>query len=198
MNHLAHALVAGSDAQIVLGSLLGDFWRGAPDPAWSAATRAGLFLHRRVDGFTDSDAQLARARALFQPPFRRYAGIMLDVYFDHLLAQRFAQFSAQSLDEYSGWILALLDTAKADLPEPMRRFVAYMRAHGLFASYANRAMLGQVLEGISHRLTRANPLAGSDRVLDDLAQPLGEAFVEFFPRLQEFASHELASLLAVG
>jgi acyl carrier protein phosphodiesterase len=33
MNHLAR-LLAGPNDDVPLGSLLGDFGRGAPDPAW--------------------------------------------------------------------------------------------------------------------------------------------------------------------
>ena len=33
MNHLAHALLAGPDPQLRLGGLMGDFVRGAIDPA---------------------------------------------------------------------------------------------------------------------------------------------------------------------
>ena len=37
MNHLAHALLAGDDALLQLGGLLGDFVRGRPDPASARA-----------------------------------------------------------------------------------------------------------------------------------------------------------------
>ena len=60
-----------------------DFWRGAPDPAWPAALAAGVRLHRRVDVHTDAHPAVRAARALFVPPLRRYAGIALDVWFDH-------------------------------------------------------------------------------------------------------------------
>jgi hypothetical protein len=44
----------GANDEVLLGGLLGDFWRGAPDPQWPAAIRVGVVLHRKIDVYTDS------------------------------------------------------------------------------------------------------------------------------------------------
>ena len=86
MNHLAHALLADAGGiEFALGSAMGDFVRGRPDPAWPLARQAGLRFHRAIDAFTDAHPEVVAARNQFTPPMRRYAGIVLDVWFDHLL-----------------------------------------------------------------------------------------------------------------
>jgi acyl carrier protein phosphodiesterase len=87
VNHLAHALLAGPNDDVLLGSLLGDFWRGAPDPGWPEGVRAGVVLHRKIDVYTDSHPLVAAARSHFGTPWRRYAGILIDIYFDHVLVR---------------------------------------------------------------------------------------------------------------
>src|ERR1044072_1762401 len=58
MNLLAHALAAAPDAELMLGSLIGDFVRGRIDPSLPPAIRAGVALHRAVDTFTDAHAEI--------------------------------------------------------------------------------------------------------------------------------------------
>lgn len=197
MNHLAHALLAGDDPDLVFGSLLGDFVRGAPDPALPPALRAGIRLHRAVDAWTDAHPIVVAGRARFAPPWRRYAGILLDVWFDHCLAGDFARWSAQPLDDYAAWLHEVLDAHAAQQPPALRRFVAYMRAHALPAAYRERAMLDRVFAGLSQRFGRANPLAESGPVLDAQAAQLADDFAAFFPQLAAFAAEQRARLRAL-
>src|SRR5215470_5364172 len=131
MNHLAHALLAGPDADLLLGSLLGDFWRGAPDPAWPAGVGAGVVLHRKIDVYTDSHPVVAEARALFGAPWRRYAGILIDIYFDHALARAWPRHGPEPLEAFSARIGGLLERHHDWLPADLNRFAGYFRAHGL-------------------------------------------------------------------
>ncbi|MCE5234178.1 MAG: ACP phosphodiesterase [Mizugakiibacter sp.] len=197
MNHLAHALLAGDDPALVFGSLLGDFVRGAPDPALPPALRAGIRLHRAVDAWTDAHPIVVAGRARFAPPWRRYAGILLDVWFDHCLAGDFARWADRPLDAYAQWLHAVLDAHAALQPPALRRFVAYMRAHALPAAYRERATLDDVFAGLSHRLSRANPLAESGPALDAQAGRLAADFEAFFPQLSAFAAEERVRLRAL-
>ena len=195
MNYLAHSLLAGADPQMMVGGVLGDFWRGAPDAAWSPNLRAGVILHRHIDTFTDAHALVVRARALFVPPQRRYAGILLDVYFDHLLARDFSRYSGEPLAPFSARMMSLLRESQQQMPLPMQRFIRYIDTHGGLAAYADPQMIVEVLHGIGHRLKHANPLAESSAPLFALAAPLSELFAAFFPILIQFAEGERARLL---
>jgi acyl carrier protein phosphodiesterase len=194
VNILAHAFLAAPDAELMLGSLIGDFVRGRIDPALPPAVRAGIALHRAVDAYTDAHAEIARARELFDPPFRRYAGILLDMWFDHLLARQWARYGEGDLDEFSNGVRGLLATSAPLVPERMRGFVAYLDAHELPAAYRHTAVIGDALRGISQRLTRANPLGEALPVLVALHAPLQARFDAFFPELRNFASIERVRL----
>jgi acyl carrier protein phosphodiesterase len=195
MNLLAHALLATPDAELMLGSLIGDFVRGRIDPALPPRVRAGIALHRAIDAYTDAHADVAAARALFEPPFRRYAGILLDMWFDHLLARQWARFGEDDLDAFSDRVRDLL-AINADLvPERMRGFVAYLDANGLPAAYRDTAMIGRALFGMSRRLKRANPVGDALPVLVALHAPLQQCFDAFFPALRNFSDIERIRLI---
>jgi acyl carrier protein phosphodiesterase len=195
MNHLAHAFLAGADDAVLLGGLLGDFWRGAPDPQWPAAIRAGVVLHRKIDVYTDSHAQVAAARALFVPPLRRYAGILLDVYFDHVLAAEWPRQGREPLADLSARVDVLLRDNRHWLPPQLNRFADYFHQAGLFASYADRDTIERVLAGIARRLKHENPLAAAGPALWQRESELRPAFARFFPELVAFASLKRGELL---
>jgi acyl carrier protein phosphodiesterase len=188
MNHLAHALLAGDDEWLKLGSVMGDFVHGPVEALrFPPGVIAGIRLHRAVDVYTDAHPEVLAAKALLPSPYRRYAGILLDMWFDHCLARDFSRWCAQPLRDYSMNLRALLTQHDALLPESLRRFLHYMEANNLPAGYAGLATLDRALAGIGQRLSRANPLDLALPVLVERDAALQVHFEAFFPQLQEFA-----------
>lgn len=188
MNHLAHVLLAGDDEELQLGGMLGDFVHGRPDSLqFPPRVIAGIQLHRAIDVYTDAHPEVLAAKALLPSPYRRYAGILLDMWFDHCLARDFSRWSGLSLQARSDALRALLQRYDALLPPALRRFRGYMEVHGLPAGYADRDVLGHALAGIGQRLSRANPLDSALPVLVAREPELQQRFEVFFPQLQEFA-----------
>lgn len=188
MNHLAHALLAGDDDATRLGGMLGDFVHGRPDPALPAGVIAGIALHRSIDSFTDTHPEVLAAKALLQPPYRRYAGILVDIWFDYCLGRDFARWSEIPLERFSNDVRALMHRHPALLPPRLQDFLQYMDAHDLPAGYRNPAMIEQALVGVGQRLSRANPLASAMAPLRALDEPLQQHFEVFFPQLVTFAA----------
>ncbi len=97
MNHLAHALLAGDDEWLLLCGMLGDFVHGQPVPQlFPSRVIAGIRLHGAIDVYTDAHPEVLAAKAQLPPPYRRYAGILLDMWFDHCLARDFGRWCAPS------------------------------------------------------------------------------------------------------
>ena len=186
MNHLAHALLSGPGSDLRLGGMMGDFVRGRIDPTLSPDVRTGLALHRAIDSHTDGHVEIQALRQLFEPPYRRYAGILIDIWFDHLLARDFQRWSDIPLARFSDELVALLQARSTELPESLQRFTRYMVARRLPAAYARRDMIGEVLLGVGSRLQRSNPLAEGLIEIGRLEVELELAFERFFPQLTEF------------
>ncbi|TBR36205.1 MULTISPECIES: ACP phosphodiesterase [Dyella] len=188
MNHLAHALLAGDDEGLVLGGLMGDFVHGRlEDDMLPARVLDGIRLHRAIDVYTDAHPEVVAAKAMLPTPYRRYGGILLDMWFDHDLARDFARWSDVPLADYSRRIHDLLHRHDDLLPDAMRRFRDYMDAHDLPAGYADPVELDRAFRGVSHRLTRANPVGTAMPVLAERDAGLRERFEAFFPQLMGFA-----------
>jgi acyl carrier protein phosphodiesterase len=101
MNFLAHLWLADQTATSLAGAVLGDWLHGRIPDDYPTELKLGVALHRRVDTMTDSHPAVAQTRAQFAPGHRRYAGIVLDVVADHLLIQRWDEFSNESLHDFT-------------------------------------------------------------------------------------------------
>ncbi len=188
MNHLAHLLTAGQDEQVRLGVLFGDHVRGGDVVTrYPGMLGMGIQLHRAVDSYTDQHPELAVARNLFEAPFRRYAGILLDVYWDHLLSREWARYCQQPLLDFADDAMALLNAHFHQLPAGLQRFTRYARVTRVLARYGETEMLAQVYAGISQRLRHDNPVADGLAELQQHEQQLAATFDSFFPQLLSYA-----------
>jgi acyl carrier protein phosphodiesterase len=158
--------------------------------------RAGVVLHRKIDVYTDSHPDVAAARARFAPPLRRYAGILLDVYFDHVLAANWPEQAREPLADLSARVDAVLRANHDWLPDRLNRFAGYFRQAGLFMAYADRGVIERVLAGIGQRLKRDNPLASAGPALWEREAELRAAFARFFPQLVAYAREQRVRLHA--
>lgn len=188
MNLLAHLYLADRTRTSLAGSLMGDVVRGVLQGRYPAEVEDGIRLHRRVDSFTDAHPIVRAAKARLQPPYRRYAGILLDVYFDHCLALEWRQHHSLPLEEFvaNSHQILMLEGLKLAHPGFVLR-LTYMRSRNLLLSYRELSGIERALQGLSTRLSRENPLATGLDVLRPQASLLQNDFSEFFPELVRFA-----------
>lgn len=87
MNFLAHAVLAGDDPALIVGGVVGDWIKG-PLPAGLPPDLArGVALHRAIDRHAEDDPAFCRSRQRMSAARRRYAGVLVDIFYDHLLAR---------------------------------------------------------------------------------------------------------------
>lgn len=189
MNYLAHLQLGGDAPAQLLGSLYGDFVKGPLAGRWPADIEAAIRLHRRIDVFTDSHPLQSQARSRFPAERRRYAGILLDIFFDHCLALRWADYVAEPLPSFTGRVYRVL-AAEPALPERLALIAPRMAAQDWLGSYADFRVLERVLLGMQRRLSRPEGLDGAMVELERLYQPLLADFQQFYPELQAFVARE--------
>ncbi|WP_374012960.1 ACP phosphodiesterase [Pseudoxanthomonas koreensis] len=198
MNYLAHLYLAGPGHPAMLGALLGDFVFGRLAlQDYPAQVRREIVIHRRVDRYTDTHPLVVQARGLFAPELRRYAGIALDVYYDHCLARAWDRYSQVPLDAFTApfyaWLLQHLD----GLPQRLRAIAPLMAGHDWLGSYRQRHNVDRAVARIATRLSR-----NGERLvacLDDLARheaAIAAGFEAFFPQLQDYVAQLRPSLEA--
>lgn len=183
MNHLAHTHLADRTGHSVLGTLLADYLRGRITADWDEDVRRGIRIHRALDTFTDAHPVTARSRARLRPPYRRFGGVLVDIFYDHFLARTWETWSDEPLAAFSARVGALLTGDRERLPPRLGRFLDYMLAEKLFVSYREPAGIDRALRGISLRSRRAVPLRDGVRELERNYDGLREDFAAFFPQV---------------
>ncbi|MNK73918.1 Acyl carrier protein phosphodiesterase [compost metagenome] len=186
MNYLAHLHLGGQRPGQLLGSLYGDFVKGRLQGQFAPEIEGAIQLHRSIDVFTDRHPQVDVALSRFSLTRRRYAGIVLDVFFDHCLARDWTLYADRPLELFTSDVYRVLSSER-QLPERLAKIAPYMVANDWLGSYQEFEVLEQVLRGISRRLTRPEELAAAMQELRRLYEPLSEDFRLFYPQLQDFA-----------
>lgn len=189
MNFLAHALLAGDAAPDRIGGLLGDFVKGVLPAGLPPDLAAGVALHRAIDSFADRHPAFMASRARISPLRRRVGGVLVDLFYDHLLARDWSEHAPGTLEDYTAQLYAALDDFAAVLPEKAQDVAARMRTYDWLTSYRHVEAVGEAIDRMAvYRLRRANPLAGG--IEEFLADPAGflDDFRAFLPDALSFAS----------
>src|SRR4030065_2169816 len=122
MNYLAHAFLSRSSPELLIGGLLGDFVKGREHlKQYSPAVCVGSRLHRAIDRYTDAHAIVRASCALISPTRRRFAAILVDVFYDHFLARHWQRYADLTLEAFTHQVYATLLPHMASYPERLQR-----------------------------------------------------------------------------
>ena len=189
MNYFAHLVLSQPTLESTVGNLLGDFARGIDQSALDPAVLAGLNNHRAVDRFTDSYIRAAGIKQCFSPARRRFAGIALDVYFDHLLMNHWQVFDPRNLGDVITEFYTRIDRGRGIMPgSEMRRVTARMISDDWFGSYRDIDSVAEALDRIAMRIRFPNQFAN---IIEDIRRHediILELFIDFFPQLKAHVS----------
>lgn len=183
MNYLAHLFLAQPTAESRMGNLLGDFMRGQQENDFSEGVIAGLYNHRLVDRFTDNHAAVKSARTGFSASRRRFAGVTLDIVFDHFLLKHFSHFSNISLKHFIRDVYHHLNEQQRMMPDRMRRVVGSMVTHKWLESYADLSQVGIALDRTASRIRFRHSFHGVLEEVEARYDELECCFLALMPAL---------------
>lgn len=184
MNYLAHLYFADETPESRVGNLMPDFMKGPVEAQpYGPAVKRGMHTHCEVDRFTDSHEIFACSKALISPARRRFAGIIVDVCYDHFLTQHWTRFSETPLPEFTDQVYRSFEAYTGDAPPLLQRVMRLMAEHDWLQGYAETAGVGRALDGLSGRIKRTNTLRGAVEELDSQYDAMEQHFLDFFPDL---------------
>ena len=185
MNHFAHLVLAQPTLESTVGNLLGDFARGVDQGALPAAVRAGLHNHRAVDRFTDTHPLVRDLKRCFSRPRRRFAGIALDIYFDHLLINHWERLEQHELQPLIDTFYRRMSAAQPLMPSrAMRETTRRMVDYDWFGSYREVDAVAVALDRVAGRIRFANAFDNSIEDCLRHEKTIRDGFLEFYPELR--------------
>lgn len=180
MNYLAHSYLSNNDPGLLVGNFIADHIHGNHFEHLPALVIEGIKLHRQIDAFTDSHPKFKESKRFFYKDFEKYSGILVDIYFDHLLAKNFSLYTGQNLEGYSAGVYTVYQQQKAYLPKSSAGFLEYVLKNNIYNAYASTEGIETVLFHLSHRINHGVFLNKSMPVFLENETQLRQNFELFF------------------
>ncbi|MBN1598888.1 MAG: DUF479 domain-containing protein [Bacteroidales bacterium] len=181
MNYLAHIFLSGIDEEILIGNFIGDYVKGKDYNKYPHDIRKGILLHRRIDTFTDNHKIVSQSKSYFAPRYKKYAGIIIDILYDHFLAINWDKYSPQPLDEFKEEVFASLKRNYAVMPERVRFFVPSFIQNDWINVYSSIDGIIMVLSRMAMRTTLPDESEFAREVLRKYYIQLQSEFLTYFP-----------------
>ncbi len=183
MNYLAHAFLSFNNEPITVGNFIADHIKLADAGHLPPEIKHGVLLHRRIDYFTDTHPLFIKSKRNFYDGFERYSGVLVDIYYDYLLAKNFDKFSEVKLDVFTENIYSVLQNNTQHLPETSKGFLNYVLQNNTFYEYSKIEGIELVLKHLSYRINHGIFLNESVPLFLQYEKSIEEDFLDFFEDL---------------
>ena len=190
MNFLAHLYLADNDDDSIIGNFIADHVKGNSINLFGDTIKRGIRFHRMIDEYTDRNDIVMETVVNLRPHYRKYAGVVLDMYYDHFLGTQWARYSNEPLPDFTHRIYSVLTSHMSILPKRSQYILPYMIEGNWLLNYRHFDGLHRALSGIASR-TKFNPgLESSVEHLKDNYEFYRSSFNEFFPQLIKYSKSE--------
>lgn len=181
MNFLAHIYLSGVSEEIRIGNFIGDYVKGKGYENYPDEIRKGILLHREIDHFTDHHPVVYQSKMHLNEKYRKYSGIIVDIFYDHFLAKEWSRFHALPLQEFVSDFYQNAVAYFAVLPPRVRQFLPFVIINNWFESY--RSIEG--IESVLYRMSRRTSLPKETQfAIEELTaeyDTFNEEFLNYFP-----------------
>ncbi len=197
MNYLAHVYLARHSGDAMFGALLGDFVKMDGASRYDPSIAREIVLHRQVDSYTDQHPIIQDARRLFSDQRRRYAGIALDIFYDHILIKHWTRYSELEVSQFIQEFYQAVIERSALFPPPLVFAAPRMLEQDWLGSYAEFSGVELALRRVSSRLSRNGILLQQTSIdLRENYDRLEQGFVDFFPELIDYVTRQRQAMFA--
>jgi acyl carrier protein phosphodiesterase len=190
MNYLAHLYFSDPDPLAWAGSLMGDFVKGTLGNEFPPQLLRHIKLHRRLDTYTRDSVPFQDSRRRIDPRFRHGRSVMVDVFYDHLLAAKWDDYHAQPLEEFSLQVYAGLEDVFDLLSPGLQLILPRMSERNWLLSYRDELVVKHVLQRLEERIGHRLPLAEGYTELSRLRDVLDSDFEVFMHQANGFVCEQ--------
>jgi len=172
MNFLAHIYLSGDDELIKIGNFMADGIRGKQFENYHSDIQKGILLHRFIDTYTDSHPVFKQSTKRLHEKYHHYAGVIVDVFYDHFLAKNWNRYSDEKLEDFVARFYQSLHDNYDLLSERIQGFMPYMIERNWLVSY-------QTVEGIHKILTQMDSRTKNESNMRFASNELQAFYTEF-------------------
>ena len=151
---------------------MADGIRGKQFETYPLEFQKGIILHRFIDTYTDAHPVFRKSTKRLHERYHHYAGVIIDVFYDHFLAKNWNNYSDESLADFTDRFYQSLRDNHDFLSERTKGMMPYMIEFNWLVSY-------QTVEGISRILTQMDSRTKNESKMRFSPNELIEYYSEF-------------------
>jgi acyl carrier protein phosphodiesterase len=191
MNYLAHLFLSFEDPDILTGNFLADMISNKIVKTYPEGIRRGVFVHRKIDTFTDDHPDVLKGVRRLYGRHSKYASVLIDIYYDYLLAKNWDKYADKSLQDFADNTYKVLRSNMDCMSERIQRQLIGMSDANWLVSYGSLDGIAFAIGKLKNRVSKPELLEGAiDSLIEDM-DLLDEEFNRFFPEIMEFIRGEI-------
>jgi len=194
MNFLAHIYLSGDNDLIKIGNFMADGIRGKHFETFPMEIQKGIVLHRAIDTFTDAHPVFRTSTKKLHKRYHHYAGVIVDVFYDHFLSKNWTNYSNEDLDDYIQRFYKSLNDNTAILTEKTIYLMPYMIEQNWLLSYQTVNGIDTILTQMDSRTKNKSKMRFASEELQESYLEFEKEFTVFFEDLRAHANEKLISL----
>jgi acyl carrier protein phosphodiesterase len=194
MNFLAHIYLSGDNDLIKIGNFMADGIRGKQFESFPAEVQKGIILHRAIDTYTDAHPVFRKSTKKLHEKYHHYAGVIIDIFYDHFLAKNWNVYSDEKLDDFVKRFYDSLTKNHDILSEKTQRIMPIMFQENWLVSYQTIEGINHILTQMDHRTKNTSKMQFATAELKEFYTEFETEFTAFFEELKQHVNHKLLSL----
>jgi acyl carrier protein phosphodiesterase len=194
MNFLAHIYLSGDNDLIKIGNFMADGIRGKHFENYPLDIQKGIKLHRFIDTYTDAHLVFRESTKRLHKNYHHYAGVIVDVFYDHFLAKNWSNYSSETLVDFTENFYQSLRDNYDFLSERTKGMMPYMIEYNWLVSYQTVEGISRILTQMDGRTKNESKMRFSPNELIEYYTEFEQEFTSFFEDVKIQSQQKLASL----
>jgi acyl carrier protein phosphodiesterase len=194
MNFLAHIYLSGDNDLIKIGNFMADGIRGKQFEHFPEDVQKGILLHRFIDTYTDSHDIFRQSTKRLHEKYHHYAGVIVDIVYDHFLAKNWKQYSDEKLEDFVKRFYNSLHDNYDILTEKTQDLMPYMIERNWLLSYQTVEGIHRILTQMDRRSKNISKMQFASEELKEFYAEFEEEFTLYFEEIKVQAKQKLLSL----
>ncbi|MEN2490287.1 acyl carrier protein phosphodiesterase [Flavobacterium sp. B11] len=194
MNFLAHIYLSGDNDLIKIGNFMADGIRGKQFEHFPEDVQKGILLHRFIDTYTDSHDIFRKSTKRLHERYHHYAGVIVDIVYDHFLAKNWTQYSDEELALFVKRFYNSLHDNYDILTEKTQGLMPYMIERNWLLSYRTTEGIQNILTQMDRRSKNTSQMQYAVEELTEFYDEFEKEFTLFFEEMRKKAQEKLLFL----
>lgn len=183
MNYLAHCFLSGASPEIIVGNFITD----AASLKWIAKLpepiQRGVEIHRFIDSYTDQHPSVKSVVSLLRARHGKYAPVVSDLLWDHVLAREWKKYSKIDLQVYAASCYTIFENYFEYLPPRLSNSLDKMIDDNFLYRYYEIEGLKRSLAYMDKRTSFHSRFQDAIIDLEEYNREIFDAFNSFFPEI---------------